>query len=445
MSAVGIDPVADPGAWGPLHTGGRARRAWWRAGYVLACVSVAGLVASSAVGALLVRKAESNLTRVSVSALDTPLSDGGPLSVLVVGSDAREGLTESERRELTLGSFDGQRSDTIILVTVDPASETVSVVSFPRDLRVDDQSGRRRKLTETYISGPDGLVEVIRSNFDLPVNHFVEVSISGFIETVRAIGSVRLCLDEPLVDRKSGADFEAGCQELSPEQALAYVRSRQGPRGDFERIERQQEFMRAMLAQLVDARVLLDVPRLARVVEQVATNVVTDDGLTLGRMRRLSEELRSVASGDVPMVTIPSYPRTLDDGKSYVLPYGPGADALFAAIRAGEPIPPRGDADQRADTRVALWTGGRSGGAAIVEGTIAFAGYRPASAGSGPLDAGGETVVYVVPGREEQATWIAGLLGAEAFALPPGIDPPDGADVVVAVGDDATDDITVEP
>jgi anionic cell wall polymer biosynthesis LytR-Cps2A-Psr (LCP) family protein len=401
MSAIGIDEHFDPGAWGPRHTGGRTNRAWWRAGYVLASLSVAGVVASSAVGALLVRKAESGLTRVPVSALDAPLDDGGPLSVLVVGSDAREGLTEAQRRELTLGNFDGQRSDTTILVTIHPETETVSVVSFPRDLRVFDQDGRRRKLTETYVRGPDGLV-----------------------------------------DRKSGADLRAGCQDLTPEQALAYVRSRQGPRGDFERIERQQQFMRAMLAQMVDARVLLDVPRLARVVEEVADNVVTDDGLTLGRMRRLAEELRGVASGSVPMVTVPAYTRRLDDGKDYVLPYGPGADALFAAIRAGEPLPDRGDAEARAETRVALWTGGRPAASAIVEGTINFAGYRASPAGTGPVDAGATTVVYVVPGAEEQAAWIAGLLGTRALPLPQGIEPPEGADVVVAVGDDADDDIS---
>jgi LCP family protein required for cell wall assembly len=430
MSAIGIDEHFDPGAWGPRHTGGRTNRAWWRAGYVLASLSVAGVVASSAVGALLVRKAESGLTRVPVSALDAPLDDGGPLSVLVVGSDAREGLTEAQRRELTLGNFDGQRSDTTILVTIHPETETVSVVSFPRDLRVFDQDGRRRKLTETYVRGPDGLVDVVRSNFGLPVNHFVEVSITGFIGTVEVLGSVRICLDEPLVDRKSGADLRAGCQDLTPEQALAYVRSRQGPRGDFERIERQQQFMRAMLAQMVDARVLLDVPRLARVVEEVADNVVTDDGLTLGRMRRLAEELRGVASGSVPMVTVPAYTRRLDDGKDYVLPYWPGADALFAAIRAGEPLPDRGDAEARAETRVALWTGGRPAASAIVEGTINFAGYRASPAGTGPVDAGATTVVYVVPGAEEQAAWIAGLLGTRALPLPQGIEPPEGADVV---------------
>jgi len=248
---------------------------------------------------------------------------------------------------------------------------------------------------------------------------------------------VEICLDEPLVDPKSGADFEAGCQVMSPEEALSYVRSRRGSRGDFDRIERQQTFLKAMLAEMLGRDLLTDVPRLLRVVEEVAGNVSTDEELGVGKMRTLAEDLRGLADGSIPMTFVPGFTQTLDDGKNYVVAYKPGADAMFAAIRDGQVLAPRGDVDARAETRVALFTQGRAGAAGIVEGTLNWAGFRAYPEGRGTMDVGDTTTVYVVPGHEEQAGWVAATLGAPTRPLPSDVVAPEGADVVVAVGDDA--------
>jgi LCP family protein required for cell wall assembly len=431
---TGGGPGEPPGAWGPTVRGG-TRFVWLRRlGVVAAVVVIAGVTALASVGFLVVRKAEAGVTRVPVAALETQ-EPGGALNVLVVGSDSREGLSDAQRRELSLGSFDGERSDTMFLITVTPDRTGVNILSFPRDLLV-RMDGRRFKLTETFFRGPDGVVGVINENFDVPVNHYVEVSIGGFIGTVEVLGAVEVCLDEPLRDRRSGADFEAGCQTMTPEQALSYVRSRRGNRGDFERIERQQTFLKAMLKEMLSRDLVTDVPRLLRVVEEVASNVSTDEELGVAKMRSLAEDLRGLADGQIPMTFVPGYTQTID-GKSYVIAYRPGADALFQAIRDGEVLAPRGTPEQRADTRVALWTGGRLGAAGIVEGTLNWGGFRAYPAGRGPVDAESTTTVYVVPGHEEEAAWVAALLGAPTLALPPDTAPPEGAEVVVATGDDA--------
>lgn len=432
MRAIG----GEPGPWGPTIEGGRR---FPRARRLLALAAVVTVVAVGAVGitgVLLYRTADANLTRIPVSSLEGK-DAGQPLNVLVVGSDSREGLTRQEELELKLGSFDGQRADTVILASVTPDHRGVSLVSFPRDLLVEDEDGDPHKLTEMFVQGPESLVDTVSRNFGVSVNHYAEVSITGFMGVVETLGAVELCLEDRLYDRKSGAAFEAGCHEMDPRQALSYVRSRRGARGDFERIERQQRFLKAMLERMIDTRTLTDLPKLFAVVERVADNVTTDDQLGLATMRTLAEELRGLAQGDVPMTVLPGYTRTIR-GKSYVVAYGPGARAIFTAIRDGEMLPDRGDQDERADTRVAVWTGGRLQGADIVLSTLHYSGFPSSSAGRGRLDAGATTTVYTVPGFEEQARWVAATLGAPLQALPADVPPPSGADVVVSVGEDAT-------
>jgi LCP family protein required for cell wall assembly len=427
----------DPGPWGPLRQGGHRWPLLRRFAKLAGIVSLVGLVALVSTGFELYRQLESSLTRVSLDQLDGATEATDARHFLVVGSDSRGDLDEASRSELALGDFEGQRSDTIIYVALSADRSDVAVVSFPRDLLVMD-NGRQRKLTDTFAAGADDLIRVIQDNFGLPINHYAKISLAGFVEVVRTVGGVDICLDEPLDDWRAGADFEAGCHRMSAEEALAYVRSRKGPRADFERIDRQQTFLRATIEELTQRRVLTNVPQLFQLVEDVSSNVVTDDGLGLGQMRGLADEARQIVSGGVPMTTVPAYTRRID-GIDYVIAYRPGAQALFEDLRQGRPLAERGTSDERRDTRVAVWSGGRSGGTKIVGDTLLYAAFDAVPSGPGPegTDAGSTTVVYRVPGETEAADWVAATLGAPVRALPSGVDVPNGADVVVAVGDDA--------
>ena len=428
------DSTLGPGLWGPTVVGGRSLRGWRRGAVTVLAVSSVVLLALGLGGVLVLRTAEANLTRVPVGTLET-IEPGRPINVVVAGSDARTGLSAEEIRRYKLGNFSGQRSDTVILVSVTPEHDGVSVIHFPRDLYVLD-GGTPKKLTETFVGGPDALVDVINENFGIPIHHYVEVSVTGFISVVDALGEVEICLEEPLRDEKSGADFTAGCHDMNPEEALSFVRSRSGPRGDFERIERQQQFLKAMLNEMVAARTFVDLPRLLAVVEKVAANVSTDQDLGLNRMRGLANELRGLADGNVPMTFVPGYTQTVGD-KSYVVPYRPGATALFEAIRNGEVIAPRGSRQEREEVRVGLWTAGQLTGAVVVESTLNWAGFRPVPAGVGPLEGGPTTKVFARSVTDEHAGWVAATLGVTVSPLPPDLELPDETEVVVVVGDDA--------
>lgn len=418
------------GTWGPTVVGrGRSRL---RRPLVLAAAVL--LVAAAAVAALLYQVVNTNLERV---ALPTLAERGrGPLNVLVVGSDARRGLTPHEARLYTLGETDGERGDTVMLISLGSDRRDVSVVSFPRDLLVRD-GDRRRKLAETFADGPGRVVEVLQSTTGVPIHHYVEISIPGFIGVVDAVGGVDVCLDKPLHDPKSGADFQPGCHHLDPRGALAYVRSRATERGDFDRMERQQTFMRALLERLTAMRTLVDVPRLFDVVERVASNVTTDTELGPRHMAVLAFELRRLAAGSVPMITVPAYTTELD-GRSYVVPYEPGARALFDALAAGRPIAGRGAREQRQATAVALWTTGHPRARDRVQRTLFWSGFTVARVGRGPFDLGERTAVYAVPRHDQAAGWVAATLGVPVDPLPPNVTAPAGVHVVVAVGEDAS-------
>ncbi len=428
---------ADPGPWGPNVRGGRRWRLLRRLSTVLGVAVLVAGTGMGTTGVLLLRQAEASLTRVEVPQLTTAEEPSDARHFLLVGSDSRDGLSDEQRARLTLGQFDGQRSDTVIYVSISEDRSAVSLVSLPRDLLVND-GNQQRKLTETYAGGPDRLVSVLQDNFGLPVNHYAEVSLGGFLGVVDTLGSVELCLDEPLRDRKSGADFTAGCHDMEPEQALSYVRSRQGAFGDYERIARQQQFLKGMLRELTDAQVLTDVPRLFRLVDEVGRNVTTDDNLGLAEMRAVAQEMRQVVDAGVPMVTVPAFPRNID-GIEFMVAYRPGTEAMFDRLRQGVPLLDAGTRDQRVEVDVAVVSGGRMTGAGIVGSVLQFVGFPVVAAGNGgsQLDAGPTTTIYQLPGHEDQAEWVASFLGAPIRNLPPGVSAPVGAEVLVAVGDDA--------
>ncbi len=434
------------GDWGPSATGGEpgSVRRWLVAG-ALGLGALLILVAVTAFA--LYRVAEGNLERVELPSLadrDDDPGEGGPaapLNVLVVGSDSREGLSEEEVRELRLGEFDGQRGDTTLLVSISRDREVASVLSLPRDLVVVD-GGRERKLADIFADGPDHVLSVLQDNTGVPIHHYVEISIPGFLNIVEAVGGVEICLDEPLRDRRSGADFAAGCHEMSPAEALSYVRSRHSPRGDYDRIERQQRFLAAMQERVISTRTLVDLPRLFDIVDRVSRFVRTDSQLRPTEMRRLAQELRGLAGGDVPMATLPSY-AVERDGVSYVVAYEPGARAVFEALMAGEPIPGRGTREEREETAVVVWSSGDPDATDRVVRTLFWAAFEVDPRGRGPM-AVRSTTVFALPEERPRAEWVAATLGADVRSFPDRYEAPDGADVVVIVGRDGGADADVE-
>jgi LCP family protein required for cell wall assembly len=266
------------------------------------------------------------------------------LNVLVVGSDSRKGLSREERDRLGTGSFEGTRTDTIILVQLDPARRGAAMLSFPRDLLVERCDGSEGRINGAFeigvtegMGGPTCLVRTVSDFTDIPIHHYAEINFAGFVKVVDTLGGVKMHLEEPIKDADAKVDLEAGCQTLSGREALGFVRVRKID-SDFGRIARQQRFIREVVDQLSSARIALDVPRLFRLVNAGAQALETDQQLSLGVMRRIAFSFRDLTSNRIDSRTVPAFNRLIS-GVAYVVADPEPAEALFEAFREGNAAP----------------------------------------------------------------------------------------------------------
>jgi LCP family protein required for cell wall assembly len=430
-----LPPDSTALTWGPEEAAGRSFRGLRRFATAVGALLVGVVLIALVVTQVVWSRADANLTRVPLSELAQAAEATGARFFLVVGSDSRDGVSDDDRSQLPLGEFDGERADVVIVVAITPDRQHVSLMSVPRDLLVLDGE-RYRKLTDVFNSGADDLVRVIRTNTGISVNHYAAVSLGGFIDIVRTLGTVEVCLDAPLRDARSGANFTAGCHDMDALDALAYVRSRSGPRGDFDRIERQQTFIRAVLREMVSTRVLTSPRQLLGIVENVSRNVTTDAQLRVSTMAGLTDELRTVVAAGLPMTTVPAYPRRIN-GIEYMVAYGPGARALYTEMMGDTPVADRGTRDMKRQVSVGVVSTGTSDAAVVVASTLQWAGFsvqRPQLTASlnAPLDI---TTVYAKEQDRLAAALVAATLGAPLEIVADTVELP--TPVLVTSGTDA--------
>ncbi len=216
--------------------------ALWR--FFLAAVIVIGAsAATTAVAGLLQFKqlAQDISVGIALPHANTTLpSPGQPQTILIIGSDHRIGEP-----------FNAANTDTMLLVRLDPNSQTINVMSIPRDLEVQIPGFGTAKINSAYQDGgPNLMIKTIRQNVfpDLKVNHIVDINFGGFEDLVNAIGCVYTDVDHryynnTAVTNYSSIDIQPGYQKLCGADALAFVRFRHTD-SDLVRNARQQDFIR---------------------------------------------------------------------------------------------------------------------------------------------------------------------------------------------------------
>jgi LCP family protein required for cell wall assembly len=153
--------------------------------------------------------------------------DGAGANLLLIGSDSRSFVADPEQQQAfgDEGDTGPARSDTIIVLHADgPRS---FAVSFPRDLWVDIPGRGGAKINAAFNDGPQRIVDTLRSNYHLPIHHYLEVDFATFQGIVDALGSVPVYVPSPSRDLVTGFFAPVpGCVALAGDQALAYVRLR---------------------------------------------------------------------------------------------------------------------------------------------------------------------------------------------------------------------------
>ncbi|WP_139720334.1 LCP family protein [Serinicoccus chungangensis] len=315
----------------------RPRYALRRAAALLALAVVAYLVSMIVVVSLVWGSV--NRIDATPDVADRPPAAAGE-NYLLVGTDSREQLTDEQRGEFGTGFTEGHRADTVMLLHV-PTFGTPTLVSLPRDSYVEIRDAGFDKLNAAHANGgPEQLVDTVERATGLPVDGYLEIGFGGFVDVVNGVGGVEMCLDEPIADEKAHIDLPAGCQELAGEQALGYVRMRYSdPRGDLGRVERQREFLSALVDRMLTPSTVLVPWRLHDVGTSTGSALSLGDDTSMLEAGRMAWAMRQVATGEGNSVTVPvadpNYPTEVG---STVLWDEQGASQLFTALRQGQAI-----------------------------------------------------------------------------------------------------------
>lgn len=231
-----------------------------------------------------------------------------PRNYLLVGSDVRSD-----------GSVGGRRSDTVMVVRVDPRSDRAAVLSIPRDLVVPIAgTGERARINSAYSRSRATLMDTIRDSFGIELHHYVEIDFESFEGLVDSAGGVPLWFSSPVKDEQSGLFVpEPGCVVLDGQQALAFVRSRElqyltssgrwsgpDPTADLGRIERQQVFIRRVLAE-AKQRVTSNPARVPQLVNRTVDAVAVDEAMSVRDLLDLANRLKDFDPDNLRTYALP--------------------------------------------------------------------------------------------------------------------------------------------
>jgi LCP family protein required for cell wall assembly len=306
---------------------------------------------------------------------------GRDLTFLVVGSDSREGI-----EDLTFfGPAGGERGDVIMMVRLDATSGEARILSVPRDLWVEIPGFGEDKINAAFsYGGPSLMVQTIRENLGIQVNHYVEIDFVGFIDMVNQLGGIEMTFAYPARDKNSGLNIDAGTQILDGEQALAFARSRkyeeyQGEQwvsvdaSDLGRAARQQQVVGAILSKLKSPSSIAEAGDIAG---SMAENMTVDANLAGSSIGSLAWNFRGVITGGIEGQTLPVYGDTVG-GASVVMADEPEATAVVEGFLTGiMPVDP-------GPIRVQVLNGnGVDGAAGEMSDRLADAGYEIAGVGN---------------------------------------------------------------
>ncbi|WP_028401786.1 LytR family transcriptional regulator [Ectobacillus panaciterrae] len=186
---------------------------------------------------------------------EVKLEKKDPMSILVMGVDKQGG--------------DQGRSDTLMLLTLNPKTNSMKIVGIPRDTYTEIVGkGKKDKINHAYaFGGIDMTVNTVEKFLNVPVDHYVEINMEGFKEIVDAVGGLDVNNDLDFTDE--GVHFAKGNIHLNGTEALVYVRMRKlDPRGDFGRQMRQRQVMQAVMKKGTDPSSLGNYTRILSALEK---------------------------------------------------------------------------------------------------------------------------------------------------------------------------------
>src|SRR4051812_18514964 len=237
----------------------------------------AGLVIFAAAGATAVAAFHEVDRIAQVFQTHRQLRLGADLAVTNPGSPQTLMLLGSDRRPKNNGdpAAGGARSDTIMLIRLDPSKKAIAMMSLPRDLKVQIPGHGTDKINDAYaLGGPRLTLKTVKRLTGLPVNHVINVDFRGFWAAVNAVGCVYADIDRRYFNNSPGFAYinvQPGYQRMCGRQALQYVRFRHED-NDLVRSSRQQDFLRQAKQQIGVSKLIGDRQKLVRIFGRYTTS-----------------------------------------------------------------------------------------------------------------------------------------------------------------------------
>lgn len=280
-----------------------------------------------------VRSFEDGIFHMSAPSLGKG-GDDGAIDILLVGMDSRTDahgnpLSAEELEALRAGDEEATNTDTIILVRIPNNGKSATAISIPRDsyvaapglgkTKINGVYGQTREAKRVSLvkagasaadaaaqgteAGRDALIKTVADLTGVTVDHYAEIGLLGFALITDALGGVEVCLKEPVFEPLSGADFPAGQQKLDGPQALSFVRQRHElPRGDLDRVVRQQVVMASLAHKIISSKTLSSPATVKRLQAAVQRSVVISQGWDV---MDFVQQMQKLAGGNVAFATIP--------------------------------------------------------------------------------------------------------------------------------------------
>ena len=320
---------------------------------VIATVAAVMVVLGTGVAWSKVRSFEDGIFHVFAPSLGQG-GDDGAIDILLVGMDSRTDahgnpLSAQELATLKAGDEVASNTDTIILVRIPNNGKSATAISIPRDTYVSAPGVGKTKINGVYgqtkeekrvslvesgvapaeaeaegtEAGREALIKTAADLTGVTVDHYAEIGLLGFALITDALGGVNVCLKEPVYEPLSGADFPAGWQKLNGPQALSFVRQRHDlPRGDLDRVVRQQVVMASLAHQVISGKTLSSPATMNRLQQAIQRSVVLSSGWDI---IDFVNQLQKLAAGKIAFATIPVLDESgwSDDGMHSVVRVDP--------------------------------------------------------------------------------------------------------------------------
>jgi LCP family protein required for cell wall assembly len=279
---------------------------------VLISVGILGLVLAMVIGGglwFLSERWGGNIDRVSHAfagleegARPAPATPSGspaeqPVTFLLVGSDTRGHRADGE-------DPDG-RSDAIMIARFSADRQHAQLISVPRDSWVDIPGHGKNKINASYaFGGPSLLIQTVEQLTQVRIDHYVAIDFDGIIQVTDDLGGVDVVVGE--TTRNGRYVFPAGVNHLTGEDVRYYLGQRYGlPGGDFDRVKRQQQYLKAMFSKLFSSDTFTNPGRLDAAMRAVTSAVSIDETLGNADLVALAYSLRNVTPGSVQFFTAP--------------------------------------------------------------------------------------------------------------------------------------------